>query len=140
MSEKHVRKEVFLNFDDEVEVEPTPKVPTTPAQKTAKTMSDLPLANTPAPLKEKIAKPSKPKKEKSKKVKAPKPEKNVVSKNVAFEPSKKTAELPYAQEEPVGKGSMTAFERFIYSIMILLLVAGGGFLVLVMTGRFNLPF
>ncbi len=135
MSEKHVRKEVFLNFDDEVEVEPTPIAPATPTQKAAKTMSDLPLANTPIPPKEKLVKPRKPKK-----VKAPKPEKNVVSKNVAFEPSKKTAELPYAQEEPVGKGSMTAFERFIYSIMILLLVAGGGFLVLVMTGRFNLPF
>ncbi len=141
MSEKPVRKEVYLNFDDEVEIEPTP-TPIAPPKNVAKSMPDLQALKTPAPLKEKVSKRSKPKQEKKKTVKPPKAEKekSVVSKNVAFEPTKKTVELPYAQKEPIGKGSMTAFERFIYSIMILMLVAGGGFLILVLTGRFNLPF
>lgn len=140
MSEKPVRKEVFLNFDDEVEIQSAPTPSPSAPIKTSKVMPDISIPTATEVKKEKKAKPSKITKEKKKKVKTPKPEKNVVSKNVAFEPTKKTAELPYAQEEPIGKGTMPAFERFIYSLMILMLVAGGGFLALVLTGRFNLPF
>ena len=112
MTDESSKKEIYLTFDDD-------EWETIDQPKSAK------------------------KSKKAKKPKKVKKSKTVVAKSVAFEPTapeKKVADLPIAQKSKVGAGEMSAFQRFIISIMVLLLVGISGILALVLSGRFQLPF